>query len=126
MTTTAVPQTVLTAPTPAYAPEVLADYAKQYAEQGFVRVKGLLTKDEAAAYRAETHRLLAALNRDDDPTWGSAAEVAGGRKTSLQHLHDAQFYSSAFSRLLVDRRSPMSPPPCSAPRTCSCTTPRRS
>ncbi|MGJ6980451.1 phytanoyl-CoA dioxygenase family protein [Aestuariimicrobium soli] len=104
MTITAAPQTDLTAPPATYADEVLADYARQYAEQGFVRVKGLLSKDEAAAYRAETHRLLAALNRNDDPTWGSAAEVAGGVKTSLQHLHDAQFYSAAFSRLLVDPR----------------------
>lgn len=82
----------------------LADYAQQYAEQGFVLVKGLLSKEEAAAYRAESHRLLESLNRDDDPTWGSASDVAGMVPTRLKHLHDAQFYSAAFSRLLVDPR----------------------
>lgn len=81
-----------------------AGLADQYATQGFVLVKGLITKSEAAAYRAESHRLLAALNRDDDPTWGSAMVVAGDQPTRLQHLHDAQFYSAAFSRLLVDDR----------------------
>ncbi|WP_022909231.1 phytanoyl-CoA dioxygenase family protein [Aestuariimicrobium kwangyangense] len=104
MTITATQQRDLTAPSSVYDPDQLADYARQYNEQGFVRVRGLLSKDEAAAYRAETHRLLAALNRGDDPTWASAAGVAGGQKTSLQHLHDAQFYSSAFTRLLVDPR----------------------
>ncbi|MDX6283161.1 MAG: phytanoyl-CoA hydroxylase, partial [Kribbellaceae bacterium] len=46
--------------------------ATQYAEQGFVLVKGLLSKEEAAAYRETSHALLARLNRDDDPTWQSA------------------------------------------------------
>ncbi len=82
----------------------LRDLAEQYAVQGFVLVKGLLSKEEAADYREETHRLLTALNREDDPTWGSAAEVAMGAPTSLKHLHDAQFYSAAYSRLMVDRR----------------------
>ena len=30
--------------------------------------------------------------------------MAGGRSTSLQHLHDAQFYDAAHTRLLVDPR----------------------
>jgi phytanoyl-CoA hydroxylase len=82
----------------------LQDYAQAYADQGFVLVKGLLSKDEAAEYRQETHRLLASLEVQDDPTWGSAAGVSGGRVTRLQHLHDAQFYSAAYSRLMVDQR----------------------
>ena len=82
----------------------LQDYAEGYADQGFVLVKGLLSKDEAAEYRQETHRLLASLEVQDDPTWASAAGVAGGTATRLQHLHDAQFYSAAYSRLMVDRR----------------------
>lgn len=81
-----------------------ATLAGQYAEQGFVLVKGLLTKAEAAEHRAAAHELLDQLNRDDDPTWGAAAEVAMGAATRLQHLHDAQFYAAAFSRLLVDER----------------------
>jgi len=82
----------------------LDEIADQYAIQGYVLVKQLISRDEAAAYRAESHRLLADLARSDDPTWGSAAELAGDRPTRLQHLHDAQFYSAAFSRLLVDER----------------------
>ncbi|SDS67754.1 Phytanoyl-CoA dioxygenase (PhyH) [Friedmanniella luteola] len=85
-------------------PSDLADHAQAYADQGFVLVRGLLSKEEAAELRQETHRLLASLAVQDDPTWGSAAGVSGGAATRLQHLHDAQFYSAAYSRLLVDPR----------------------
>jgi ectoine hydroxylase-related dioxygenase (phytanoyl-CoA dioxygenase family) len=87
-----------TAATPA-----LSTLARQYADQGFVLVKGLLSREEAAVYRQRSHDLLARLNRDDDPTWGSATALATGT-TRLQHLHDAQFYDAAFTRLLVDPR----------------------
>ena len=86
-----------------YGPD-LAEVAEQYATEGYVLVRNLISRDEAEAYRAESHRLLADLARTDDPTWGSAAELAGELPTRLQHLHDAQFYSAAFSRLLVDDR----------------------
>lgn len=82
----------------------LERYAATYAEQGFVLVKGLLSKEEAANHRAAAHRLLAAQQGQADPTWASATDVAMGRMTSLQHLHDAQFHDAAFSRLLVDPR----------------------
>ena len=81
----------------------LSELAGHYAEHGFVLVKGLLSKEEAASYRETSHRLLAQLNRDDDPTWQSAMGMSDA-KTRLQHLHDAQFYDAAFSRLLVDPR----------------------
>ena len=90
--------------TEAVAPSGLSEYAAQYAEQGYVLVPGLLTPDEAETYRRHTHELLASLGTRDDPTWGSASAVAGGRSTSLQHLHDAQFYDAAYTRLLVDPR----------------------
>lgn len=82
----------------------LADYAEQYADQGYVLVKGLLDRSEAANLRELTHRLLASLGAREDPTWESARSVAGGRTTTLQHLHDAQFYAGGYSRLLVDER----------------------
>jgi phytanoyl-CoA hydroxylase len=82
----------------------LEEYASQYATDGYVLVKGLLSPEEAAAYRAESHRLLAALGPGEDPTWASAAGVAMGAATHLKHLHDAQFYSAMYSRLLVDPR----------------------
>lgn len=74
----------------------LAAAAEQYVTQGFVLVKNLITTDEAAAYRAESHRLLTALGGHEDPTWASATSVAGDQATRLMHLHDAQFYSAAF------------------------------
>lgn len=78
-----------------------------YQENGFLLVKGLLSKDEAAVYRAESHALIDRLGRtdDDDPTWGSARELGGvATKTKLQHCHDVQFQSAAFSKLIVDDR----------------------
>lgn len=81
----------------------LSTAAQQYAEQGFVLVKGLLSKEEAAYYRQRSHDLLAQLNRSDDPTWGAARGMTEA-PTKLQHLHDAQFYDAEFSKLLVDPR----------------------
>lgn len=82
----------------------LEDLGAAYARDGYVLVRGLLTPEEAAAYRQTSHDLLDRLNRSDDPTWQSASEVAMGQATSLRHLHDAQFYDAAFSRLLTDPR----------------------
>jgi ectoine hydroxylase-related dioxygenase (phytanoyl-CoA dioxygenase family) len=82
----------------------LADYAAQYAEQGYLLVKGLLDRSEAASLRELTHRMLTSLGEREDPTWESARSVAGGSRTTLRHLHDAQFYAGAYSRLLVDQR----------------------
>ncbi|HET6739008.1 MAG TPA: phytanoyl-CoA dioxygenase family protein, partial [Kribbella sp.] len=81
----------------------LSSLAQQYADQGFVLVKGLLSKEEAAHYRQRSHDLLAQLNRGDDPTWGAAKEMSEA-PTKLQHLHDAQFYDAEFAKLLVDPR----------------------
>lgn len=100
-----------------------------YEENGYLLVKGLIDKDEAKAYREECHALIERLNRDADPTWGSARELTmsggmtggmtgggmsgggmtgagmtGGMQTELKHCHDAQFYSAAFSKLLIDPR----------------------
>ncbi|GII33829.1 phytanoyl-CoA dioxygenase family protein [Planotetraspora mira] len=82
----------------------LQTLAGHYAEHGYVLVKGLLTRDEAAAYRRVAHDLLGRQDQGEDPTWGSAAALTAGAPTRLQHLHDAQFYAAAFSRLLVDER----------------------
>lgn len=74
-----------------------------YEENGYLLVKGLLDKAEARACREECHALIERLNKEVDPTWGSARELAmGGMQTELKHCHDAQFYSAAFSKLLVD------------------------
>ena len=77
-----------------------------YQENGYVLVPGLLTPEEAAQYRQETHDLAARLSerRNIDSTWGSAATVSKGRETQLLHCHDVQFQSAAFTRLIVDER----------------------
>jgi ectoine hydroxylase-related dioxygenase (phytanoyl-CoA dioxygenase family) len=79
-----------------------------YRENGYVLVKGLLTKAEAAHYRQKlhelAHRLYVESNRGHDATWGAARDHAGGEKTVLQHCHDVQFYDASFARLLTDPR----------------------
>lgn len=76
-----------------------------YHDNGYVLVEGLLSPEEAAALRCETHELAERLSRtrDIDATWGGAREMAA-IKTQLLHCHDVQFQSAAFSRLLVDPR----------------------
>ena len=78
-----------------------------YRENGYILVKGLLSPEEAAAYRQETHDLAARLSahKNMDATWGSAREaVPGAKDTKILHCHNVQFYSAAFSKLLVDER----------------------
>ena len=70
-------------------------------------MKGLLTKQEAADYRAECHALAERLSarHSIDATWGSAREaIEGAEKTVVLHCHDVQFRCATFSRLIVDQR----------------------
>lgn len=79
-----------------------------YRENGYLLVRGLLGADEAAELRRECHKLAERLtrsNRDIDATWKSArTEMQQNEKTTILHCHDVQFYSAAFSRLIVDER----------------------
>src|SRR5438270_10935055 len=78
-----------------------------YHDNGYLLVEGLLSCEEAAALRRECHHLAERLAEDynTDATWGSArAAVAGAAETRIQHCHDVQFHSAAFSRLIVDDR----------------------
>ncbi len=70
-----------------------------YREQGYLHVEALLTPREAAELRAECHA-LAARQGETDATWES--QRSGG--TRIEHCHDVQFRSAAFTRLLVDPR----------------------
>lgn len=70
-----------------------------YQDNGYVHVPGLLTKDEAARYRAECHDLVERIG-DNDATWASAR----GQGTKITHCHDVQFQSAVFTKLLVDER----------------------
>lgn len=79
-----------------------------YNDNGYVLLRGVLTPEECAGYRAELHDLARRLeerNRTHDATWGSAKDgVSKGKPTQLKHCHDVQFYLSSFSRLIVDPR----------------------
>jgi phytanoyl-CoA hydroxylase len=76
-----------------------------YQNDGFVLVKGLITPEEAGEMRQELHDLFRRALIGRDGAWGSAREVAGAEdKQQLQGMHDVQFYSAVFSRMLVDRR----------------------
>ncbi len=77
-----------------------------YNTNGYLLVKGVLSKAEARAGRQELHDLAARLQRQTtiDATWDSAQAVAPNRKTVLLHCHDVQFQSAAMARLIVDPR----------------------
>src|SRR6266542_6381453 len=78
-----------------------------YHEQGYLLVERMFTLEESAALRKECHELATRLSaeRNIDATWASAREVnAQAKTTAVLHCHDVQFYSAAFSRLIVDER----------------------
>ena len=84
-----------------------SDQIAFFKANGYLLVKGLISKPEAAAIRAEAHALIERLStqRSVDATWGSArAAVAEAKETQLLHCHNVQFYSAAFTRLLCDER----------------------
>lgn len=76
-----------------------------YAENGYLLVKGLLSKAEATTYRSACHALAErqAAQRNIDATWGSARQ-SGASDTKILHCHDVQFQDALFSRLIVDPR----------------------
>lgn len=78
-----------------------------YRENGYLLVKGMFSREEAAALRAEAHDLMQRLaaQRNVEATWGSARKLEmNGQQTVLQHCHDVQYYLASFARLLVDDR----------------------
>lgn len=78
-----------------------------YQENGYILVQGLFSPEEAAHLRQECHALAERLSahRDIDATWGSArTAVAEAKATKILHCHDVQFFSAAFSRIIVDER----------------------
>jgi ectoine hydroxylase-related dioxygenase (phytanoyl-CoA dioxygenase family) len=78
-----------------------------YDENGYLLVRGLLAREEAAEYRREAHDLIARLQESKtqlEATWGSARQVSGGAQTQLLHRHNVEFFSAAFHKLLLDPR----------------------
>jgi ectoine hydroxylase-related dioxygenase (phytanoyl-CoA dioxygenase family) len=70
-----------------------------YAENGYILLRAFIGPEEAAALRAEVHA-IAARQGPTNATWASVA----GAGTALEHSHDIQYRSAAFTRLLVDDR----------------------
>ncbi len=79
-----------------------AEQKSSYDANGYVLVKGVFTREEAAEGRRELHDLAERLQkiRDINATWGS---VRNGRHVIL-HSHDVQFHSAWATRLIVNRR----------------------
>ena len=78
------------------------DQIQSFDDNGFLLVKGLFSKEEAATYRSNLNSLFERINSKDlDATWGSAGERG---KTQLHHCHDVQFYDASFGKLIVDDR----------------------
>ena len=78
-----------------------------YLEHGYLLAKGVLSRTEAQEYRQECHDLAARLsaNASLESTWKSARQGMGPQaNTMLLGCHNVQFYSAAFSRLIVDPR----------------------
>jgi len=70
-----------------------------YEDDGYLLIKQFISTDEAAALREEVHA-IAERQGPTNATWSSVA----GEGTKLEHSHDVQFRSAAFTRLLVDHR----------------------
>ncbi|GAC1442842.1 MAG: phytanoyl-CoA dioxygenase family protein [Chloroflexota bacterium] len=76
-----------------------------YADNGYLLVKGLFSRDEARVWRTETHHLMdrLRLRHEVEATWGSARTVTQER-TQLLHCHNVEFHAAAFGRLIMDER----------------------
>ena len=83
-----------------------AEQKSFYDTNGYLLIKGLLTRDEAAFYRNECHALAHRLQKikNIDATWGSARNMPSAQQTAVLHCHDVQFHSAAFARLITDPR----------------------
>lgn len=81
------------------------DQIEFFNENGYVLVKGLLPKDQAAMLREECHALTERLaaHHETDATWAGARAMVA-EKTVIHHCHNVQFYSGALAALLTDTR----------------------
>ena len=76
-----------------------------FQENGYLLVKGLFSREEAANYRQAGHALMERIYAagQGDASWQSGRALTD-KPTALQHCHDVQFYDAAFARLIVDER----------------------
>ena len=87
------------------SPLLTGEQIANFQRDGFLLVKGLFTREQAACYRQAGHELMARIYAagQTDASWGSGQSLAT-KPTALQHCHDVQFYDATFARLLVDER----------------------
>ena len=76
-----------------------AEQRSFYDDNGYLLIRRFIGPAEASALRSEVHA-IAARQGPTNATWSSVS----GQGTKLEHSHDVQFRSAAFSRLLVDPR----------------------
>jgi ectoine hydroxylase-related dioxygenase (phytanoyl-CoA dioxygenase family) len=83
-----------------------AEQKRSYDQDGYILVKSLISRSEAAELRREMHELADRLRkiRDIDATWHSSRQAEPEKRTIIYHCHDVQFYSAAAARLIVDPR----------------------
>lgn len=75
------------------------DELQFYADNGYLLIRRFIGPGEASALRSEIHA-IARRQGPTNATWSSVSSEG----TKLEHSHDVQFRSAAFSRLLVDPR----------------------
>jgi phytanoyl-CoA hydroxylase len=79
-----------------------------YREQGYLLVQRVFPREDVEAMRAEVADLLGraeSAQRDLNATWrGDYIDDDQRSKLSVLSVHDLQFHSALFSRLLVDDR----------------------
>ena len=78
-----------------------------FKENGYLLVKGVFSREEAAAFRSDAHALIERLaaGANLEATWGAARNTsAAAEKTALYHCHNVQFYSAMLTRLICDER----------------------
>ncbi len=88
------------------APGLSPEQLRSYHDNGFILVKSVFPRDEVRELRREAHELAARVEqvRSLESTWGSVRESDPNKRTAIAGLHDVQFYSAAFARMIVDRR----------------------
>jgi phytanoyl-CoA hydroxylase len=82
-----------------------------YAENGYLLLKGVFTPREVNTMREEIEAMGARLPKTTKPAengWGGQGreqmKEEGGQQTAMLSIHDLQFHSALFARLLLDDR----------------------
>ena len=84
------------------------DEIRFFNEQGYLLIKGVFSREEAATFWKEAHQLAYRLASAEDPGYRNEGWRSGATVTDLPRelleCHNAQFHSAAFTRLITDPR----------------------